>query len=166
MNSHNTNTYNLIAFGNEDISKFLTEEQIFKILCKGFNSLQCLIDAQCKIPELQNIFIPNLRSNTAYIADPNSKQLKSTDMNDAVRTITENRIEDINKFQEKFADDIPKRTDKLLNQLQEDYDKDPNRHHIDTKRTIYENSSNFNTIYKEQKKTHKIKTIKTPLIIL
>ena len=112
----------------------------------GFNSLQYFIDYVSKHPEFNNIQVTNLRSNTAYIVDKVSKMFVPTNQADAVKTLTTDRMDNIMEYHEMYAEKIPQKTDNRLNELKDDFEKNPDRHYSDTRYTLYKNSQKFNEV--------------------
>ena len=149
-NTNSNNVYNVYAFGEEKLDNLFNDEQTLKILGKGFNSLQYLISLLLKLNKYKNIQITNLRSNIAHVLDKTMQKYIVTNQEDAVRSVTNDRINDIMEMQERLADQIPQKTENRLNELYYDYDKNPNRHYNDTKQTIYNNSQNFNDIKNQE----------------
>jgi len=149
-NNINNNIYHVYSFGDEKLEDILTEKVILKILSMGFNSLQYFIDYVSKHPEFNNIQITNLRSNTAYIVDKVSKMFVPTNQADAVKTLTTDRMDNIMEYHEMYAEKIPQKTDNRLNELKDDFEKNPERHYSDTRYTLYKNSQKFNEVKKKE----------------
>jgi hypothetical protein len=148
--NNNNNIYHIYSFGDEKLEDILTEKVILKILSMGFNSLQYFIDYVSKHPEFNNIQVTNLRSNTAYIVDKVSKMFVPTNQADAVKTLTTDRMDNIMEYHEMYAEKIPQKTDNRLNELKDDFEKNPDRHYSDTRYTLYKNSQRFNEVKKKE----------------
>ena len=149
-NNINNNIYHVYSFGDEKLEDILTEKVILKILSMGFNSLQYFINYVSKHPEFNNIQVTNLRSNTAYIVDKVSKMFVPTNQADAVKTLTTDRMDNIMEYHEMYAEKIPQKTDNRLNELKDDFEKNPDRHYSDTRYTLYKNSQKFNEVKKKE----------------
>jgi hypothetical protein len=133
INSNNTTNIKVLAFGKEDLTK-LTDEVLKRIFNKGFQSVPELIKFlhfNENIPENQNLYISNMRSNEIHLY--NGKQYIIEDKDDIIDSLYDDKAY---YLEEKYEDykNLPNRIKKKFIRFIEN--KDDEKHKSKLQKTI------------------------------
>jgi hypothetical protein len=112
---NNTNTINIIKFGNEDLREIFTEKEILKILNhKKFSLEESIKAVHCNDtrPEYKNIYITNLRNDYAYTFDGN--KFINVYKEQAISDLVNEHCDFIEETVETYKNKIPKDAYKIL----------------------------------------------------
>ena len=124
INSHNNNTinntnnYQIVSIGNEDLANVLTMQQKKQILNSKLNSLEKLVEiAHCgEMNQFKNIIITNLKDNYAYKYDETKGYFIAVPKNTLLDNLIMVRLTDIEAIYDelKTANKIDDRTKRII----------------------------------------------------
>ena len=122
---NNINNINIVKFGTEDIASILSKSEILQILNRKMCSLEESIKAihfNDKRPELQNIYITNLKDQYAYIFD--GKKFIAGLKSDILGELIDNHVGNIEYSFDEYKDKLPDKTievlDKFIDKMNDD----------------------------------------------
>jgi len=126
INSNNNNiNIQLVAFGYENLDESISDVICKKILNKGFNSVQTLVEYvhfNEKFPQYHNCYISNRRDNCAVIYDGNSWNLKNSKI--IIDDLCMQKLSFLEEKYEELKDDLDIPTKKKFNKFLEEKDAD------------------------------------------
>jgi len=115
---NNTNNYQIVSIGNEDLVNALTMQQKQQILNSKLNSLEKLVEiTHCgEMNQFKNIIITNLKDNYAYRYDNTKGYFVAVNKNTLLDNLVMVRLTDIEAIYDelKTANKIDDRTKKII----------------------------------------------------
>jgi hypothetical protein len=128
-NIHNRNiiNFNLVGFGNEELSDVLTNKEQLTILKKKFNSLPYMIDYvhfNKDYPQYQNFIITSIKNDIAYKYDEEKKQFIAGNKEELLNELIDNRMYDIDTFYKTHIDKLNGKCRSVIERFLEKYGND------------------------------------------
>ena len=128
-NIHNRNiiNFNLVGFGNEELSDVLTNKEQLTILKKKFNSLPYMIDYvhfNKDYPQYQNFIITSIKNDIAYKYDDEKKQFIAGNKEELLNELIDNRMYDIDTFYKTHIDKLNGKCRSVIERFLEKYGND------------------------------------------
>jgi hypothetical protein len=134
-NTTNNNTTNntmnnninitLVAFGQEDLEKYITEKKIKQLIGRGFKSLEYIIEHvhfNKNKPEYHNIYLPSTKDS--YIMCYNGKKWKLEQSEEKIRELIEDKesylVDEYDKWKDQLKAGDKKKFERFMASLEDD----------------------------------------------